>query len=115
MALGGELLVEDPAPTGEWSARPGPAGRRWRDAGAGARRADWLVPTNLPAWLGLRLRPRRRPARRAAGGARPFGVVPVRDAVAHDPMERPADPIETKPGGNLRVRFSRGWVEFAPG
>ena len=115
MALGGELLVAALPPLASGRLVPVPQD----DAGATRApvpaAADWLVPTNLPSGWAYAFARGVAPLGGPLAVRGPFGVVPVRDAVAHDLMERPADPIETKLGGILRVRFSPGWVEFAPG
>jgi len=73
------------------------------------------VPTTLPAGWAFAFARGVAPLGGPLAAQGPFGVVPVRDAVAHDPTERPGAPLEERPGGAVRVRFSPGWVEFEPG
>ncbi|MCC6315552.1 MAG: hypothetical protein IT337_16255, partial [Thermomicrobiales bacterium] len=75
--------------------------------------ADWLMPTTLPAGWAFNF------ARGVAPLGGPLavrgaslGVLPVRDALAHNPTERLASPIVVRGDGIVRVRFAPGWVEF---
>jgi len=115
MVLGGELLVEALPLLATGQLVPAPQDDARATRAPVPTPADWLVPTDLPAGWAFAFARDVAPLGGPLAVRGPFGVVPVRDAVAHHPTERPALPVETRPGGILRVRFAPGWVEFAPG
>ncbi|MBA3415647.1 MAG: hypothetical protein H0U10_10525 [Chloroflexia bacterium] len=115
MALGGTLLVEALPLLAAGRLVPIPQDDAQATRAPVPAPADWLVPTDLPAGWAFNFVRGVSPLGEPLAVRGPFGIVPVRDAVAHHPTERPDVLLEERPGGILRVRFSPGWVEFEPG
>ena len=112
MTLGGALLVEAlPAlAAGTLLARPQP--EFGATSAPNPTHADWQMPVSLPAAWAWKF------ARGVASFGGPLAVVtagqaiPVREALAHDPVERPAERITHHDDGSFTVRFAPGWVRF---
>ncbi len=115
MALGGELLVEALPRLAAGNLAGMPQDDDRATSAPTPTPADWLVPTTLPAAWAFSFARGVAPLNEPLAVRGPFGVVPVRDAVAHHPTERPPAPVQTVSEGIRRVRFSPGWVEFDPG
>jgi methionyl-tRNA formyltransferase len=113
MTLGGRLLVEALPPLAAGALQPAPQDDALATTAPMPTPADWLMATSLPAgW-----------AWAFARGVAPLGgplavqvgreVIPVRDALDHDPAAPLPAPVIAAGDGALQVRFRPGWVRFA--
>jgi methionyl-tRNA formyltransferase len=112
MALGGRLLVEALPKLAAGALRPVPQPADGATHAPLSSPADWLLPTTLPAAWAWRFANAVAPLAGPLAAQGPFGTLPVRAAVAHDPLARPALALAHHADGTTTIRFSPGWVRF---
>jgi methionyl-tRNA formyltransferase len=112
MAAGGRLLASLLPRFARGEVAPRPQRHEMATAAPVPATADWLMPSTLPAgwaWQFARaVAPLGGPLAAVAGGR----VIPVRDAVAHEPWQRPDATVIEHDDGTVTVRYSPGWVRF---
>ncbi len=113
MALGGTLLVDALPKLAAGSLRPIPQDDAAATYAPLPSPADWLLPTSLPAGWAFRFARGVAPLGGPLAAQGRFGLLPVREAVAHDPFARPDQPLVEHADGTTTVRFTPGWVRFA--